>query len=66
MGSRVHIRFIFLWLFRARSVWLRLKYTDRPTDDFDLVPQGIHTADLQVSKPLVVGMLAGSAVGTWL
>jgi uncharacterized membrane protein YfcA len=32
----------------------------------DLLPQGILTADLQVSKPLVVGMLAGSAVGTWL
>lgn len=32
----------------------------------DLLPQGVHTADWQVSKPLIVGMLAGSAVGTWL
>lgn len=32
----------------------------------DLLPQGIHTADWRVSKPLVVGMLAGSALGTWL
>lgn len=32
----------------------------------DLLPQGLHTADWQVSKPLIVGMIAGSAVGTWL
>jgi len=32
----------------------------------DLLPQGFHTADWRVSKPLIVGMLAGAAVGTWL
>lgn len=32
----------------------------------DLLPQGVHTANWQVSNPLTVGMLAGSAVGTWL
>ena len=32
----------------------------------DLLPQGVRTADWQVSKPLIVGMLAGTAVGTWL
>ncbi len=32
----------------------------------DLLPQGVQTADWQVSKPLIVGMLAGAAVGTWL
>jgi uncharacterized membrane protein YfcA len=32
----------------------------------DLLPQGVHTADWRVSKPLIVGMLAGSAAGTWL
>jgi uncharacterized membrane protein YfcA len=32
----------------------------------DLLPQGLRTADWQVSKPLIVGMIAGSAVGTWL
>jgi uncharacterized protein len=31
----------------------------------DLLPQGLHTADWQVSKPLIIGMIAGSAVGTW-
>jgi uncharacterized membrane protein YfcA len=31
----------------------------------DLLPQGVHTADWRVSKPLIVGMLAGAAVGTW-
>src|SRR3989304_10117195 len=34
MGSRMYIRFIFPWFFRPRGVWLRLKYTDRPIDDF--------------------------------
>jgi uncharacterized membrane protein YfcA len=32
----------------------------------DLLPQGVHTADWQVSKPLIAGMLTGSALGTWL
>lgn len=32
----------------------------------DLLPQGVRTADWQVAKPLIVGMLAGTAVGTWL
>ena len=32
----------------------------------DLLHQGLHTADWQVSKPLIVGMIAGSAIGTWL
>ena len=32
----------------------------------DLLPQGVRTADWQVSKPLIVGLLAGTAVGTWL
>lgn len=32
----------------------------------DLLPQGVHTADWQVSKPLIAGMLAGTAIGTWL
>ncbi len=32
----------------------------------DLLPQGVRTADWQVSKPIIVGMLAGTAVGTWL
>src|SRR3989304_8073744 len=32
----------------------------------DLLPQGVRTADWQVSKPLIIGMLAGSALGTWL
>jgi len=32
----------------------------------DLLPQGMRAADRQVSKPLIVGMLAGTAIGTWL
>ncbi len=32
----------------------------------DLLPQGLRTADWKVSKPLIIGMLAGTAVGTWL
>lgn len=32
----------------------------------DLLPQGIRAADWRVSKPLIVGMLAGTAIGTWL
>ena len=32
----------------------------------DLLPQGVRTADWKVSKPLIAGMLAGTAVGTWL
>jgi uncharacterized membrane protein YfcA len=32
----------------------------------DLLPQGFHTADWRVSKTLIAGMLAGSAIGTWL
>lgn len=32
----------------------------------DLLPQGLRTADWRVSKPLIAGMLAGTAVGTWL
>lgn len=32
----------------------------------DLLPQGVRTADWKVSKPLIVGMLAGTALGTWL
>jgi uncharacterized membrane protein YfcA len=32
----------------------------------DLLPQGLRTADWKVSKPLIAGMLAGTAVGTWL
>ena len=32
----------------------------------DLFPQGLRTADWKVSKPLIVGMLVGTAAGTWL
>ena len=32
----------------------------------DLLPQGLRTADWKVSKPLIAGMLAGTAAGTWL
>lgn len=32
----------------------------------DLLPQGLRSADWKVSKPLIAGMLAGTAVGTWL
>ena len=32
----------------------------------DLLPQGLRTADWKVSKPLIAGMLVGTAVGTWL
>lgn len=32
----------------------------------DLLPQGVRTADWKVSKPLIAGMLVGTAVGTWL
>lgn len=32
----------------------------------DLLPQGLRTADWKVSKLLITGMLAGTAVGAWL
>lgn len=32
----------------------------------DLLPQGLRTAEWKVSKPLIAGMLVGTAVGTWL
>lgn len=32
----------------------------------DLLPQGLRTADWKVAKPLIIGMLIGSAVGTWV
>lgn len=31
-----------------------------------LFPQGIHTADWEVTRPLVLGMLFGIGLGTWL
>lgn len=31
-----------------------------------LLPQGIRTADWQVSRLLIIGMIAGTATGTWL
>jgi len=32
----------------------------------DLLPQGLRAADWRVSKPLIAGMLLGTAIGTWL
>ena len=33
---------------------------------FHLLPQGLRTADWAVTKPLVIGMIGGGALGTWL
>ena len=32
----------------------------------NLVPQGLRTADWQVARPLIAGLIAGTAFGTWL
>ncbi len=53
------------WLLEPHHAILLVVFTAAAAQ-VHLFPQGFGSADWQVTKPLVVGMFVGVALGTWL
>ena len=53
------------WLLEPHHAILLVVFT-AATAQIHLFPQGFGTADWKVTKPLIIGMFLGTALGTWL
>ena len=64
-GSNMPIILLTAWLLEPHHAILLVVFTAAAAQ-VHLFPQGFRSADWQVTKPLIVGMLFGTALGTWL
>ena len=64
-GSNLPIVLLTAWLLEPHHAILLVVFT-AATAQIHLFPQGIGTADWKVTKPLIIGMFLGTALGTWL
>jgi len=64
-GSNMPIVLLTAWLLEPHHAILLVVFTAAAAQ-VHLFPQGFGSADWQVTKPLIVGMLLGTALGTWL
>jgi len=64
-GSNMPIVLLTAWLLEPHHAILLVVFT-AATAQIHLFPQGFGTADWKVTKPLIIGMFLGTALGTWL
>lgn len=64
-GSNMPIVLLTTWLLGPHHAILLVVFTATAAQ-VHLFPQGFGTADWKVTRPLIVGMFAGVAIGTWL
>lgn len=64
-GSNMPIILLTAWLLEPHHAILLVVFTAAAAQ-IHLFPQGFGAADWQVTRPLVVGMFLGVALGTWL
>ena len=63
-GSNMPIVLLTAWLLEPHHAILLVVFT-AATAQIHLFPQGFGTADWKVTKPLIIGMFLGTALGTW-
>jgi uncharacterized membrane protein YfcA len=64
-GSNMPIVLLTTWLLGPHHAILLVVFTATAAQ-VHLFPQGFGTADWKVTRPLILGMFAGVAIGTWL
>lgn len=64
-GSNMPIVLLTTWLLGPHHAILLVVFTAAAAQ-IHLLPQGFGSADWKVTRPLMLGMFAGVAVGTWL
>jgi uncharacterized membrane protein YfcA len=64
-GSNMPIILLTTWLLGPHHAVVLVVVT-ASASQVHLLPQGLRTADWEVTKPLLVGMVVGVTVGTWV
>lgn len=64
-GSNMPIILMTTWLLGPHHAVVLVVVT-ASASQFHLLPQGLRTADWSVTRPLLVGMVVGVSVGTWV